>query len=416
MSCCDAPGLLPFEEAQFLLAQIPRAALTISRVPLALALNQITAHDIGAPFDIPNYDNSAMDGYALNSTHWQPTQPLKLIGKSFAGAAFEGEVSPGECIRIMTGAKVPKGCTCVVMQENTEVNNTQVFVTRPITTGDNIRPAGNDVKRGQQVLNQGTRIGPRAIGMLATLGYSEVEVYRPLRVGVFSTGDEITPLGSALEDGYIYDSNRYLIQAALEKLGMTVENFGALPDRPDVIEETLLQAVDRCDAVVSSGGVSVGDADFMREILSKLGEITFYNLAMKPGKPFAYGTIHHDIPEKNTPFFGLPGNPVSAAVTFHQLATPALKRIAGEEPKPSLMLQAVCRDPLNKKPGRCDFQRGILSRNIKGQLEVKSSGNQSSGALLSLVNANSYILLETERGAVQAGEIVDVIPITDEFA
>lgn len=416
MSCCDAPGLLPLDAAQSLLAQVPRAELTISRVPLSLALNRITAHNIDAPFDIPNYDNSAMDGYALNSMHWHPAQPLILVGKAYAGAAFDGELKPGECVRIMTGAKIPKGCTCVVIQENTEVSNTQVFVTRPVAPGDNIRLAGNDVKRGQQVLKQGTRIGPRAIGMLATLGYSEVSVYRPLRVGLFSTGDEITPLGNALEEGYIYDSNRYLMQAGLEKMGMEVVNFGTLPDRPNAIEEILIEAVERCDAVVSSGGVSVGDADFIREILGRLGQITFYKLAIKPGKPFAYGTIRNDNSVKDTPFFGLPGNPVSAALTFHQLATPALKRIAGENPAPPLILQATSLDSLDKKPGRCEFQRGILTSDAQGQLRVRSSGNQSSGALLSLVNANSYILLESERGRVNPGEIVNVIPITDEFA
>lgn len=415
MSCCDAPGLLSFEQALELLTMTPKAIQASESVALSASLNRVTATDIYAPFNIPNYDNSAMDGYALNCTNWPTRRPLRLVGKSFAGAAFVGEVGTGECVRIMTGAMVPRGCNCVVMQEFTEVNEHQVFITRDVQPGENIRPAGNDVKQGQKVIARGTRIGARAIGMLATLGYPEVEVVKPLRVALFSTGDEIKPLGSPLDQGFIYDSNRYFIEAALSQIGAEIINYGTLADNPLAIEEALLHAT-QFDAVISSGGVSVGDADFTRDVLAKLGEITFYKLAMKPGKPFAFGSITHHETGNTALFFGLPGNPVSAAVTFHLLATPALKTIAGQKDVMPLELNAKCLTKLSKKTGRRDFQRGILSISEHGELQVSRTENQSSGALLSLLEANCYIALEQQRGTVEPGETVSVIPFVDNFA
>jgi len=415
MSCCDAPGLLSFDQALKLLTETPKAQQACETVPLAASLNRINAVDIFAPFNIPNYNNAAMDGYAYNCDNWPTRRPLQLIGKSFAGAAFEGLVGPGECVRIMTGAMVPKGCNCVVMQEYTEVNGHHVFVTREVHPGDNIRPAGNDVHQGQMVLRKGSRIGPRAIGMLATLGYAGVEVYQPLKVALFSTGNEIVPLGTKLDEGFIYDSNRYLIEAALKNMGIEVTNLGVLPDNPKSIEENLLLAT-TCDAVITSGGISVGEADFTREVMNKIGDITFYKLAMKPGKPFAFGSLSHPVTGNKALFFGLPGNPVSAAVTFHLLATPALKTIAGERLTGPFSVNALCQSDLSKKPGRRDFQRGRLSRDQDGTLLVHSTGNQSSGALLSLLEADCYICLEQDRGNVACGETVSVIPLMDNFA
>jgi molybdenum cofactor synthesis domain len=312
----------------------------------------------------------------------------------------------------MTGAKIPTGCNSVVMQENTVVHGGAITLTQQAKAGDNIRKAGNDIQKDTLLLNEGKRLGPIDIGLLATLGQAKVAVYRKVRVGLFSTGDEITPLGSPLKDGFIYDSNRYLLHAALQRLDIEIKNYGNLPDDPAIIESTFIQAALECDAIISSGGVSVGDADFTRDVLQKLGDITFYTLAMKPGKPFAFGTITTPAnPSQVATFFGLPGNPVSAAVTFHQLALPTIRRMGGENVTVMPILHLPCDTPLRKSPGRVDFQRANLHTQSDGTLSVTTTGTQSSGALSSLSKADCYIRLEQDRGNVAAGEMVDVIPL-----
>ncbi|WP_075187853.1 molybdopterin molybdotransferase MoeA [Teredinibacter haidensis] len=410
MSCCDVPGLLPLVQALEMLKQSSVCQLKTETLALTNALDCILADNIVSPHHIPNYNNSAMDGYACHYESWDSSRPLKQVGRALAGAAYEGEINPGECIRIMTGAKVPDSCNCVIMQENTHVDGDNITVTQSVHSGDNIRLAGNDVKKDSLIISAGKCLGPIDIGMLATLGFASVEVYRKLRVAIFSTGDEITPLGEPLKEGFVYDSNRYLINAALQRLKVDIIDYGVLPDDPEVIERTFIDAANSCDAIISTGGVSVGEADFTRDILLKLGEITFYKLAMKPGKPFAFGSIN------NACFFGLPGNPVSAAVTFHQLALPALRAMAGEQicTQQELIIKTDSR--LKKRPGRVDFQRGLLCTNDTGEIQVTTAGTQSSGALSSMLEADCYIKLEPERGNVEAGETVTVIPFDRYFA
>ncbi len=409
MSCYHSNELLALEQAlQILLSSTTKLPET-ETVPISAALDRIIAVNIHSPHDIPNYDNSAMDGYAFNCDISDSRKALKLVGKSFAGEAFQGEVKAGECIRIMTGAKVPKSCNAVVMQENTQANGDAISFKHTASAGENIRPAGNDLKKDSLIFEQGKHINALDIGILASLGLTEVCVFKKIRVAIFSTGDEIIALGEAPKEGFIYDSNRYLLLATLQRLNLDVKDYGVLKDDPNAIEKTFIEASQSCDAIISSGGVSVGEADFTRDILGKLGDISFYKLAIKPGKPFAFGTIGP------AHFFGLPGNPVSAAVTFHQLAIPALRSMAGEKLPPTITIKANSCSRLKKRAGRIDFQRGRLFISGDGSLCVESTGRQSSGALSSMVKANCYIKLAAEQGNVERGETVDVVPFDRYF-
>ncbi|SMF53163.1 molybdopterin molybdochelatase [Alteromonadaceae bacterium Bs31] len=410
MSSCDAPGLLPLEQAQVLLNDSLRIQANTETIELTQTLDRVLAVNIYSPHNIPNYDNSAMDGYALNVDLSDTSQPLTVVGKSFAGKAYDGKVGVGECVRIMTGAKVPSDCNCVAMQENTQANGGKISLTQAVKTGENIRLTGNDVKKNSLVLVKGKRLDPLDIGMLASLGIANVSVFKKIRVAIFSTGDEIIPLGEPLKDGFIYDSNRHLIRTCLQRMNLDVKDYGVIEDNPRLIEETFIDASNCCDAIISSGGVSVGEADYTRDILHKLGDITFYKLAMKPGKPFAFGSIG------KAHFFGLPGNPVSAAVTFHQLALPALSRMAGELNAEPLIIKMPTATALRKRPGRADFQRGHFFKAADGTLCVEAIRSQSSGALSSMVTANCYIVLEQARGAVAVGELVDVVPFDRYFS
>lgn len=417
MSCCDSPDLLPFDDALNILRSEIHGITETETLALGNSLNRILAEDIISQNDIPNYDNSAMDGYALNTELSDTEMPLRVIGESFAGKPFQSKLGADECIRIMTGAKIPGNCNCVVMQENVIREGDSITLTKPARNGDNIRRAGNDVAAGSLVLAAGRRLGPVEIGMLASVGTANVRVRRKIKVAVFSTGDELTPLGHSLEEGQIYDSNRYLLVAALQQLGVAIHDYGALSDDPDLIERAFLRAAKDCDAVISSGGVSVGEADFTRDILLKHGDIEFYKLAVKPGKPFAFGSIYASLQDREKQqgcyFFGLPGNPVSAAVTFHQLAVPALKVLAGEIERKAISFRVPAFSPFKKRPGRVDFQRARLVYSPNGKLCVESTGTQSSGALSSMVAANCYVRLDTDRGNVESGELVDVIPLND---
>jgi len=407
MSCCDSPGLLPLEQALQYLANTAQSTLAIDIIPIGEALDRVLAQDCKASHNIPNYDNSAMDGYALHCNSFSEGLALRIVGKSLAGSPYEESVLAGECVRIMTGAQVPNGCNCVVMQENTRLDSSEnavLYINKPVKKGENIRLEGNDVRQGSLVLPAGKRLGPMDIGMLASLGKASIAVRKKLQVAVFSTGDELAPLGENLANGQVYDSNRQLIMAMLKRLNVDILDLGCVADSPQKIEQALTNAAQKCDAIVTSGGVSVGEADFTRDILHKIGDIHFYKIAMKPGKPFAFGKIG------NAYFFGLPGNPVSAAVTFHQLAIPALRQMSGEHIPTGFSLRAQLSSPLKKRPGRVDFQRGLLSTNSEGQLCASSTGQQSSGALSSMVTANTYIKLEQHDDDAEVGDYVTVIP------
>ncbi len=404
MSCCDTSGLMPFDQALGRLLASVEASKQTQQVALEDCLDRILCQDLQAPINVPGYDNSAMDGYALRAQDLTSPKALQLVGKSFAGQPFEGELQAGQCVRIMTGAQIPSGADCVIMQEDTRTEGEQVHFSRAATPGSHIRRAGEDIQQSSCVLNAGRRLGPADIGLLASLGLTQVEVMQPLRVALLSTGDELRLPGATLDSGCIYDSNRFVVAAMLKRLGVELLDLGIVADNKNSLRQALQQAADSCDVVISSGGVSVGDADYIKEILLELGQVDFWKVAIKPGKPFAFGQLGKAI------FFGLPGNPVSAAVTFHQLALPTLRKMAGECVTPELILNAKTHHNLNKRPGRTDFQRGLLTQGAQGEQLVCDTGSQGSGMLSSMSHSNCYIKLAANCDGVSAGESVSVIP------
>jgi len=406
--CCSAPGLLSFERAlENMLLQITPVTETLT-LPITQAVNTVLAQVITSPLNVPNHDNSAMDGYAFSIESFQETKTLTLVGRSMAGAPFQGECKLGECIRIMTGAKIPTSCDSVEMQENAQVDKDNITFLQNPTLGSNVRKAGEDIKLGQQVFTQGHKLSAVDIGILASLGINEVMVYRQVKVALIATGDELKVPGQPLRSGDIYETNSFVLRGMLEKLHIEVIDFGVIEDSFEAIKTAFISADKQADAVISSGGVSVGDADYTKTVLDDLGEIGFWKIAMKPGKPFAFGKL------PNSVFFGLPGNPVSALVTFHQLAMIALTKMQNTGVIKRTNLQVKCVHDLKKSPGRLDFQRGVLSVNEQGENVVESTGSQGSGILSSLAQANCFIILPAERGKINAGEIVTV-QLFDQF-
>nr|WP_314419943.1 molybdopterin molybdotransferase MoeA [uncultured Erwinia sp.] len=374
-------------------------------LPLPQAAGRISAAPVISPMAVPPFDNSAMDGYAVRLADLISGAPLPVAGKAFAGSPFSDDWPAGSCIRIMTGAPVPAGCEAVVMQEQTEQRGDGVVITAGVSAGQNIRRAGEDIRNGSDVLAAGVRLGAAELPLLASLGIASVQVLRPLRVAIFSTGDELQSPGQPLAAGQIYDTNRFAVHLMLNKLGCEVIDLGIIRDDRDALRAAFNEADARADVVISSGGVSVGEADYTQRMLEELGEVTFWKLAIKPGKPFAFGRL------KNSWFCGLPGNPVSAMLTFYQLVQPLLAKLTGQSGPALPPRQRVrCADALKKSPGRLDFQRGVLLRNAQGELEVKSTGHQGSHVFSSWHQANCFIVLERERGSVQPGEWVEVEP------
>ncbi|WP_428774854.1 molybdopterin molybdotransferase MoeA [Vibrio sp.] len=403
MGCCDAPGLMPIEDALEQMLTPIKPIQTSHLLPTAEALGYVLAEDIRSPISVPPFDNSAMDGYAIRTADLAKSSTLPLAGKSFAGQPFHGEWPENTCIRIMTGAKIPAGCDAVIMQENTEVTEQGIrFLQTDVKPGNNIRPTGDDINQGELVLAQGSRLTPRDLPMIASLGISRVTVFRKPKVAFFSTGDELKPLGVALQDGEIYDSNRYGIKPLIENFGCEAVDLGIIPDDPAKLKATFEQAQTLADVVITSGGVSVGEADYTKDILAELGEIGFWKLAIKPGKPFAFGKL------STAWFCGLPGNPVSAVLTMYVLVQPMLAKLAGHTAwRAPESIPAITRSGFKKAPGRTDYQRGIY-RIEDGQFVVESTGNQSSGAFRSMSLANCFVVLERERGRVEAGETVNI--------
>lgn len=401
---CNVKGLLSFEEAKALLLNNVVTTQKTQKLPIENALNYVLAENIISPINVPPHDNSAMDGYAFAMCSYQKNLTLKLAGKSFAGQPYEGECQLGECIRIMTGAKLPKGCDTVEMQERCTVDNDHITFTAGRTLGANVRYAGEDIAFGSEVLKKGTRLSAIELGLLASLGIAKVSVYQPLKVALIATGDELKKPGEILQEGDIYESNGYVLKPLLKKLNIDVIDFGVIGDDFEVIKAAFEQADEIADVVISSGGVSVGEADYTKAALEDLGKIGFWKLAMKPGKPFAFGQL------KSSVFFGLPGNPVSALVTLYQLGVPALVKMQNQLPLNRPSFKVKCTTNIKKAPGRKDFQRGILSTTEKGELSVVSTGSQGSGILSSLAKANCFIIIEAEQGSVTAGEMVTVEP------
>ncbi|MCU5774959.1 molybdopterin molybdotransferase MoeA [Erwiniaceae bacterium BAC15a-03b] len=398
-------GLISLEDARRnMLAQV--SPLSDSEtVAITAAAGRITAEAVISPLNVPSFANSAMDGYALREADFTRDLPLAVAGKAFAGAPYQGEWPAGSCIRIMTGAPIPPGADAVVMQEQTESSGQGVRILAPVKKGQNIRLAGEDIRQGASVLAAGVKLGVGELPLLASLGISQVSVVRKLRVAVFSTGDELQPVGEPLAAGQIYDTNRFAVHLMLDALGCEVLDLGIIKDDPAALRAAFRQADAQADVVISSGGVSVGEADYTKQMLDELGEIGFWKLAMKPGKPFAFGRL------PDSWFCGLPGNPVSAAVTFYQLVQPLLAHLTGQQADalPPRM-RARASEVLKKSPGRLDFQRGVFSRDATGDLQVRSTGHQGSHVFSSFSQANCFIVLERERATVQPGEWVEIEP------
>lgn len=406
-------ALLPLNEALAnMLAQLPTPTET-ETLSLNQAANRVLAQDIISPINVPSFDNSAMDGYAIKLADLDQFSTFTIAGKAFAGKPFDGKIQSGECMRIMTGAMLPTDCDAVIMQEETEqAGENQIKFTNSIKLGQNIRRVGEDVAKGSLVLAKGSLLNVASLPLLASLGIAKVEVFKRTKVAILSTGDELVSVGKPLSTGQIYDTNRFAVRLMLEKLNCEILDFGILPDDPTIFEETFMKAQQAADVLITSGGVSVGEADFTKDVLEKLGKIAFWKIAMKPGKPFAFGFLGEG--EKQTVFFGLPGNPVSALVTFYQLVQPALARLSGLNddylanltPK----MTACAAINLKKAVGRQDFQRGFYFINEQGELMVKPVGQQGSHIFSAFYESNCFIVLEAERGNVQAGEKVTIQP------
>ncbi|HHC73236.1 MAG TPA: molybdopterin molybdenumtransferase MoeA [Thiotrichales bacterium] len=406
---CDshAPkGLLPVDEARRRIVDLVTPVTTRERVSIHEALGRILAEEVVSTIDVPPFPNSAMDGYAVRGEEVSGAGPhtLRVVGRSFAGAPFDGELGPGEAVRIMTGAPVPAGSDTVVMQERTRREGETVVIEGSHASGENVRHPGEDMSRGETVLEPGCELLPAHLGLLATIGLPEVWVWRRLRVAFFSTGDELKGVGEPLGPGEIHDSNRYTLFGMLRRLGVELVDMGVIPDERDAVRRAFAEAAACADVVITSGGVSVGEADFVKETLDELGEVEFWKVAVKPGKPLAVGRIGDAF------FFGLPGNPVSVMATFYQFTRPALRQMMGAAPEPEILLQARSLDPIRHHPGRLEFQRGVLSRNEGGELVVRSTGLQGSHVLTSMARANCFIVIPAESGGIAAGEKVQVQP------
>lgn len=396
-------SLISLQEALDKLLAAPAAITGTETVALTDAAGRITAAPVISQINVPPFDNSAMDGYGLRLADWDGKTALPVAGRALAGVPFKGELPAGHCVRIMTGAPVPMGVDTVVMQEEAVVSDTGITFTTAITRGQNIRLTGEDITQGSEVFPAGTKLAAAQLPMIASLGLAEVLVMHKLKVAVFSTGDELQAVGQPLGEGQIYDTNRFAVSLMLEKLGCDVIDLGVIPDDPAVLRGIFEKADALADLVISSGGVSVGEADYTKQILDEIGKINFWKLAIKPGKPFAFGKLD------NAWFCGLPGNPVSTTVTFYELVQPLIARLSGfSQWKPPMRIKAIAAMPLKKSAGRLDFQRGIAQVNAQGQLEVRTTGDQGSHIFSSFSLANCFIVLERERGAVKAGEIVDI--------
>jgi len=371
------------------------------------ALGRVLAQDVVSPVDVPAHTNSAMDGYALAGSDLpvEGDRTFSVVGTAWAGRPLQGSVKSGQCARIMTGAVMPAGTDTVVMQEHVQRLEDSIVIDARHRAGQHVRPAGEDISAGSVGVRRGTVIHPAQLGVLASLGVATVPVRRRPRVAFFSTGDELRGVGEKLEEGQIYDSNRYTLYGVLTRLGMQVIDLGVVPDEPRALESVLQDASQRADAIVTTGGVSVGEADFVTQVLEQVGQVNFWKVAMKPGRPFAFGRIGEAW------FFGLPGNPVSVMTTFYQLVQPALLAMTGAEvDDPVIMLSARCTHKLKKKAGRREFQRGILQRDDQGEYFVTGTGHQGAGILSSMAEANCFIVLEENQGTLESGSMVMVQP------
>jgi molybdopterin molybdotransferase len=400
--------LLSVDEALTRIKAAIQPVTASERVVLKNALGRILSDDIFSPINIPYDRNSAMDGYALSSEDIDGKQPftLTLVGASWAGKPFQGSLQAGQCVRIFTGAVVPNGADSVVIQEQVSADGENITFPANIAAHENIREAGEDIEQSSLLCPRQKKLMPADIGLLAAARIYDVAVRRKLSIAFFSTGDELMGICQQPEPGKIYDSNRYALAGLLSDPCYNAVDMGAIPDDRDRLEDRLKQAAECNDVLISTGGASVGDADYINDILASCGEVKFWKIAIKPGKPMAFGKIGACY------FFGLPGNPVSVMVTYQQIVAPALNLLSGAAATKPLRFLATCTTALKKAPGRQEFQRGILTQNADGNFFVASTGQQGSHILSSMSRSNCYIILPSECKDVSSGEKVLVEPFS----
>ncbi len=403
------PQALSADMVNNFLASLVEPVTQVENVAVFEALGRVLAQDIISPISVPPHDNSAMDGYAFDGTQLAPdaTLSLRVIGTALAGKAWSGTVQPGECVKIMTGAIMPKGLDTVVPQEFTTLAGDLLTIPKNVLqAGDNRRHLGEDLMQGQPALQRGARLDPAALGLVASLGINTVPVLRRLKVAYFSTGDEILSLGEPPREGAVYDSNRYTVFGLLTQLGCEVIDMGVVRDQPEALKAAFVRAAVQADAIITSGGVSVGEADHTKAMMKQLGDVAFWRIAMRPGRPMAVGRI---LSPKPAILFGLPGNPVAVMVTFLAFVRPALLQMMGCSRRAPPLLRAKSVEAIRKKPGRTEYQRGIVSTAVDGSLRVTTTGSQGSGVLSSMVRANGLIVLHHAQGNVAAGDEVSVM-------
>lgn len=388
----------------------------IETVPLDQAINRVLAKDVLSPIDVPSADNSAMDGFAFNGQCLNTQSPeinLRVIGTAFAGKPYTGPIGQGECLKIMTGALMPNDCDTVIPQEFTESDDQEIirFKQNQVKPGENRRLRGEDLEKGKPAIVAGRCLRPSDLGLAASLGVAQLQVHRKLKVAILSSGDELRSLGQPLESGSIYDSNRYSLTGLLNRLNMDIIDCGIVRDDPVSLNKAFCSATQAADVLISSGGVSVGEADFTKQIMQELGDVGFWKIAMRPGRPMAFGTLKPvpgKSPARKTLFFGLPGNPVAVMVTFYQFVRSALLQLNGASQTEVPMVQAISETSIRKKPGRTEFQRAILGRGPDGRPSVKLTGSQGAGILRSMSEANCFVILHHDQGNIAAGDWVDV--------
>jgi len=410
ISCVSGydPDALPVAKANEVIRSFVKPVSGVEKLPVRAALGRVLAKDIVSPIDVPSNDNSAMDGYAVRGADLSASAPVTLteIGAALAGRTFCGAVGPGQCVRVMTGAVMPQGTDTVIIQEVAKIDGTRITIPASQETGQNRRLAGEDLKKGRPALEAGRLLRPADLGLVASLGIGEVKVRRKLKVAFFSTGDELVSVGRKLKAGEVYDSNRYTLWGMLQRLGCEVSDLGVVRDEPKKLEAAFRKAAASADAVVTSGGVSVGEADFTKQMMAKLGEVAFWKIAMRPGRPMAFGRIRAR--GRSAYLFGLPGNPVAVMVTFYHFVRGALLYMAGRSDTGLPLLRAKSETAMRKKPGRTEYQRGILELK-NGEWTVRLTGAQGSGILRSMSEANCFVVLGHEQGSVSVGDYVEVM-------
>ena len=405
--CADPfdPSSISLAEALGKIQQRVRPVLACERLPIRDCLGRVNNEAVKSPHNVPPLPNSAMDGYAIaiSSLDQGAITGLENIGTAYAGTPFDGSCGPGQCVRIMTGALIPDGADAVIMQEQTEINAAgKVRIDSDHRIGENIRQAGEDVRQGEIVVEAGARLSPADLGVLASLGLAQLQVKRKPVVAFFSTGDELVSVGTPLEPGKIYDSNRYSLHGMLSGMAVDIIDMGVVRDDLDSMREILIKASTQADLIISTGGVSVGEADFIKPALADLGTTEFWKIAIKPGRPLTFGQIDASI------FMGLPGNPVAVMVTFSQFVVPAIQALAGASPRRPALFRARALDQMRKKPGRYEFQRGIATLDDDNEWQVARTGQQGSGILTSMSRANCFIVLADDNAGVEPGDQVNI--------